>query len=255
MPGMMFVVVIALVIAMAVIGHAQAQKRRKALEAWAAAHGLEFSPDKMWGVDARFPGFEALRRGDNRYAHNLLSGRRNGAEFLAFDYHYETHSRDSKGRRQTHHHHFSAVILGAQVPLQPLTIRPEGFFDRVGAFFGYEDINFESAEFSRKFHVSAPDRRWAYDVLHARAIEFLLASPAYSIDMEPAHVLAWRGATFPPAEFETAARVVEGLLARLPEYVKQRQLAAPPPIPGSTSATGSRATPAPPPLPPPAPLA
>jgi len=252
-PGMMFVVVIVVVIVMAVIGHAQAQKRRKDLAAWAAARGLEFSPDRMGGVDDRFPGFEALRRGDNRYAHNILSGRRNGAEFYAFDYHYETHSRDSKGRRRTNHHHFSAVILGAPVPLQSLAIRPEGFFDRVGAFFGYEDINFESAEFSRKFHVSAPDRRWAYDVLHARAIEFLLASPFYTIDMEPTHVLALRNAVFPPDEFETAARVVEGLLERLPDYVKQRQIAAPPPIPG-VAADDTPATP-PPPLPPPVPLA
>jgi len=252
-PGMMIVVVIVLVIVMAVIGHAQAQKRRKDLAAWAAAHGLGFSPDKVWGVDDRFPGFEALRRGDNRYAHNILSGHRDGAEFHAFDYHYETHSRDSKGHRHTHHHHFSAVILGAPVPLQPLAIRPEGFFDRVGAFFGYEDINFESAEFSRRFHVSAPDRRWAYDVLHARTIEFLLASPAYTIDMEPSHVLAWRNAVFPPDEFETAARVVEGLLARLPDYVRQRQIATPPPIPGTTAA-GAPA-PAPPPLPPPIPWA
>ncbi len=252
MPGLMFGIVIVLFIVFAVIGHAQAQKRRKDLAAWAAANGLDFAPDKVWGVDDRFPGFETLRRGDNRYAHNILSGRRGGAEFYAFDYHYETHSRDSKGRRHTHHHHFSAVILGGTVPLQPLTLRPEGFFDRVGSFFGYEDINFESAEFSRRFHVSAPDRRWAYDVLHARAIEFLLASPAYSIDMEPTHVLAWRSATFPPDEFETAARVLEGLLARLPEYVKQRQR-APPPLPGGTPEDAPSARP--PPLPPPIPLA
>ena len=72
MPGLFLIAVVVLVIVMAVIGHAQAQKRRKDLAAWAAAHGLEFSPEKMGGVDVRFPGFEALRRGDNRYAHNIL---------------------------------------------------------------------------------------------------------------------------------------------------------------------------------------
>ena len=240
MPGLMFVVVIGIIIAVVVIGQIQAQKRRKALAEWAAAHGLSFSPDKAWGVDAQFPGFETLRKGDNRYAYNILSGRRADRDFYGFDYHYETHSTDSKGRRQTHHHHFSGVILGSAIPLKSLTIRPEGFFDRIGAFFGYEDINFESAEFSRKFHVTAPDRRWAYDVLHARAIEFLLAFPVYSIDMEPTHVLAWRNSTFAPEQFDEAARAIEGLLDRLPEYVRQARLASPDAVPP---------LPAPPPLP------
>lgn len=223
MEGLWIAVVLGFIAVMAILGHVQAQKRRKELAAWAAAHGLAFAPDKVWGVDSRFPGFEALGKGENRYAHNVLSGRRDGAEFYAFDYHYETHSTDSKGRRRTNHHHFSAVIRGAPMPLQPLTIRPEGLFDRIGAFFGYEDIDFESAEFSRKFHVSAPDRRWAYDVLHARAIEFLLASPFYSIDMEPAHAMAWRSSRFSPAQFGEAAQLVEGLLARIPDYAKRHR--------------------------------
>lgn len=251
MPGLWIAVVLGFVAAMAILGHVQAQKRRKELEAWAVARGLSFAPGKIRGVDDRFPGFEALRKGENRYAHNVIGGRRDGAEFYAFDYHYETHSHDSKGRRQTHHHHFSAVILGAPMPLQPMTIRPEGFFDRVGAFFGYEDINFESAEFSRKFHVSAPERRWAYDVLHARAIEFLLASPVYSIDMEPSHAMAWRTSRFSPVQFGEAAQLVEGLLARIPDYVKQKQLAPPVSVPGLPStATPSDPPPLPPPVPP-----
>lgn len=251
MSGIWIVFVIGFIAAMAILGHIQAQKRRKELEAWAVAQGLSFTPDKVRDVDSRFPGFEALAKGENRYAHNVMAGLRGGAEFQTFDYHYETHSHDSKGRRQTHHHFFSVVILGAPVPLQPLTIRPEGFFDRIGAFFGYEDINFESAEFSRKFHVSAPDRRWAYDVLHARAIEFLLASPAYSIDMEPAHAMAWRTSRFSLEQFGEAAGLVEGLLARIPDYVKQAQLGptAPPPLPELLVAAPARAV-VPPPLPP-----
>jgi hypothetical protein len=142
---------------------------------------------------------------------------------LAFDYHYETHSTDSKGQRQTHHHHFSAVIVGSDVPLKPLLIRPEGFFDRVKGFFGFEDINFESAEFSRKFFVAAPDRKWAYDVLHQRAMEFLLVSPVFSLRFDTQCVIAWRSATFEPAEFTQALTLVRGLLEQIPDFVVKEQ--------------------------------
>ena len=196
------------------------EKRKAALAAWAAGAGLRFDPQRRAGFDAQYPGFPCLRQGDHRYAYNVADGVWRGRGICAFDYHYETHSTDSKGRRQTHHHHFSAVILDSAVPLRPLAIRPENVFDKVASFLGFDDINFESAEFSRRFHVSSPDRRWAYDVLHARSIEFLLAAPVFSIQFDAGRAIAWRTARFAPADVEAAAGTIAGLLDRLPEYVK-----------------------------------
>jgi hypothetical protein len=145
---------------------------------------------------------------------------------LGFDYHYETHSTDSKGRRQTHHHYFSAVIVNSKIPLKPLMIRPEGVFDKLKDFFGYNDIDFESAEFSKKFHVSAKDERWAYDVLHARAIEFLMGRTRYSIEFDRHHIIAWMGGrVFAAESFEDSANVVIGLLELLPDHVVQQKIA------------------------------
>jgi hypothetical protein len=53
-------------------------------------------------------------------------------------------------------------------------MRSESLFDRVASWVGYEDINFESDEFSRRYHVACDDRRFAYDILHARLIDYLL---------------------------------------------------------------------------------
>lgn len=238
-----FILFAVFVVIMIVVGLVQKAKRRKELEAWSAARGLHFAPDASYGWDARFPNYGCLRQGDNRYAYNVITGAWGARGFTGFDYHYETHSTDSKGHRETHHHYFSAVILDAELPLQPLQIRPEGFFDRIGAFFGYEDINFESAEFSRTFHVTAGDRRWAYDVLHVRAMEFLLAAPRFSLEFDVANVIAWRGGTFRPDDFDAAAGVIAGLLDQLPDYVKRQQAG----LPGGA--------PLPPPLPPPPPPA
>ncbi len=216
---------ILLVATVAVYAIWQAQARRQALAAWAAQQGLAFAPDKVGGVDSRYPSFACLREGSNRYAYNVASGTWHARSLLAFDYHYETHSTNSKGESETSDWYFSAVVVGSAVPLKPLLIRPEGFFDKVKSLFGFEDINFESAEFSRKFFVAAPDRKWAYDVLHQRAMEFLLGSPAFSLAFDAQSVIAWRQSLFQPEEFMQALTVVHGLLDQLPEYVIKEQMA------------------------------
>lgn len=220
----LFVAVGILFVVLAIYGSYASKKRREELSAWAASKALRFSPDRQRGLDDRYPQFPCLRQGSNRYAYNCMSGDWGGRGFLAFDYHYETHSTDSKGRQQTHHHHFSVVILDSKVPLKPLLIRPEGFFDKVKEFFGADDIDFESAEFSRKFFVKAPDRRWAYDVIHARTMEFLLGFPQFRVEFSPTCVIANRANCFRPEEFQHAAEVIAGLLDRLPEYLVRQQM-------------------------------
>jgi hypothetical protein len=199
------------------------RQRRKELAAWAEAHALEFTPADRDGLDERFPLFTCLWQGDNRYGYNMMEGNWNGRTMLAFDYHYETHSYDAKGRRTTQHHQFSAVVLQSTAPLKGLLVRPEAVADKLAAALGFEDIDFESAEFSRAFYVKAEDRRWAYDVIHARTMEFLLSMPRFSFQMAGEHLIAYRNAAFSALEFEQAAEVARGLLDRLPEYLVREQ--------------------------------
>jgi len=220
--GLIVALVILLVVGFMVYGYLASEKRKKELSAWAAAKGFSFTPAKDRGLDGRFPNYGCLHQGSRRYGFNIIEGTWQSHTFLGFDYHYETYSTDSKGHRQTHHHHFSAVILSSALPLKPLFLRAEGFFDRVKSFFGYDDIDFESAEFSKAFYVSAKDKRWAYDVLHARAIELLLDSPRFSIQFDHDTLIAFRGNRFSPQDFESAATVLNGLLDQLPDYVVQQ---------------------------------
>ena len=98
------------------------------------------------------------------------------------------------------------------------------FFDRITEFFGLDDIDFESAEFSRKFFVKAKDKRWAYDVIHTRTMQFLLDMPQFTMQFDPLHAIAHRSSKFKTGEFEAAAEVIVGILDRLPDYlVKQMQ--------------------------------
>ena len=200
-----------------------ARKRREELSRLAKSRGLHFDPGRNYGYDAEFPGFSCLQRGSRRYAYNILSGEWDDRQFLGFDYHYATHSTDSKGRRKTHHHHFSAVILGSDVPLEPLFLRPEGFFDKLKEFVGFDDIDFESTEFSKAFYVKAADRKWAFDVIHQRTMEFLLASPRFHMEFGERWVIAHDRSRFSVEEFSRATDVIRGVLDRLPDYIKKQQ--------------------------------
>lgn len=221
---LIFVGFIALMIVVIVLGARQAKQRREALAGWAAARGMTFQPDKDRRFEMQHPEFQALQRGSDRYAFNITRGRFDGRDLIAFDYHYETTSRDKDGKTQTHNHYFSAVILEAELPLKELYIRPEGLFDGVKSFFGYNDLDFESAEFSRRYHVTAPDRQWAYDVLHARVIEYLLRQPPHAIVFGHRRVLVMRpGRRLDVPGFMIAVEIGDTLLDSLPDYVRERQ--------------------------------
>lgn len=176
--------VVAVIVVGAILGHLSAKKRREAMFALAHRLGLRFDQSKDRDLARRFQFLDKLRQGSNRYAFNILSGQYQDHDVTAFDYHYETHSSDSKGRRQTHHHHFSFFILRLPASFPELTIGPEGFFSKIAQAVGYDDIDFESHEFSRKFCVRSRDKKFAYDVCNAQMIEFLLANTDLTMEME-----------------------------------------------------------------------
>lgn len=161
-----------------------AKQRREAMETMARSLGLNFFPDKDWSFDERYPFLGKLCQGDNRYAFNILDGDYHGYPVQAFDYHYETSSTDSKGNRTTTSHHFSFFVLrlGRQFP--ELVICREGWTSKIAQFLGYDDIDFESAEFSRRFLVRSPDKRFAYDVCNGQMIEHLLKHPDLNIEID-----------------------------------------------------------------------
>lgn len=223
MPIFLFLIIIAAIaaaIGFAIWNSRMKDKRRKELAGWAQANGLKFLPDKDHSVWMRYQPFKCLQRGEDRYAYNIMLGTAGQRVTCGFDYHYETHSTNSKGQRQTHHHYLSALVVDAGLPLKPLFIRPEGLLDKVTEFVGIDDIDFESAEFSQKFFVKSPDRRWAYDVLHQKTMELMLAYPRFHIDFQGSQVMAYYdNKTFTLGEFGSALKVVTGILDYLPESV------------------------------------
>lgn len=178
------IIIAALIIGGAIYSAYLAKKRREAMAALAGSLQLNYSADRDHEIASRFSFLDKLAQGSNRYAYNTISGEYRGHSIMVFDYHYETHSTDSKGRRKTHHHYFSFFILRMNLSFPELVISKEGFFSKVAQFFGYDDIDFESAEFSRKFVVRCPDKKFAYDICNAQMIEYLLDNQDLQVEIE-----------------------------------------------------------------------
>jgi hypothetical protein len=200
--GLLAIGVIAWIVVKAAI---EAEKRRTQriaqMQAFANAKGLTFSPLKDSSHDEEYAHFEIFQRGFARSAYNTISGRLELIDAVvgvnAGDFTYKTRetytTTDSKGRTSTRTrivtHHFSYFIMELPYIRMPdLLIRREGIFDKIASVFGKNDIDFESAEFSRKYYVKCDSRKFAYDIIHPRMMEFLLETKPGLVDIENARL-------------------------------------------------------------------
>jgi len=180
---------------------ARAAARLAAMQVLAARHGLSFRAFEDSTHDEEFWHFELFQRGFDRYAYNSISGEIGlelgdwvGAGKVDMgDFKYKTRetttTTDSKGRTTTRtrivNHSFSYFILGLPFETMPgMVIRREHLFDKLASMFGKDDIDFESSEFSRKYFVKSASRKFAYDVVNQRMIEFLLETEPGLVDIE-----------------------------------------------------------------------
>ena len=218
-PEVMIVLIVGLLIVGGIISAINRRKRREAMTALATRLGLTFNPDRDRSLAGQYRFLNKLRSGSNRYAFNVLSGSYQNHNITAFDFHYETHSSNSKGGRQTHHHYFSFFILHLPVPCPELTIGPEGFFSKIAQAVGYDDIDFESHEFSRQFCVRSKDKKFAYDVCHARMIEYLLANNDLVLEIENQALALYFSRRLKPELIEPNLSRLIQVRNLLPEYL------------------------------------
>jgi hypothetical protein len=160
----------------AILGATANSQRREALAAWAHSHSWSFDPGDDDIHDAEFPQFDIFQRGSRRHGLNTTRGVATicGRPFpiKCGDYQYTV----SNGKSSTTHT-FSYLILTLPFPNVPgLDIRRENLLDRLAGALGFQDINFESEEFSRRFFVKCSERKFAYDVITPKMMDFLLQS-------------------------------------------------------------------------------
>ena len=210
-------------LAVAILSVISERKRRAALSALSGTLGMRYSFYDPFAVETHFSYMSLFRLGGDRYAFNVISGEYRTGRLLCFDYHYETHSTDSKGHRRTTHHYNSCVLAPVDAAFRPLLIRPENILDKLAAVVGLDDIDFESAEFSRRFYVKGSDKKFAYDIVHPRAMELLLlhAGEGYTFELRSEALLIHRQGKWDPERVRAALDLTVEFVDLIPEYVWQ----------------------------------
>ncbi|MDP6929212.1 MAG: hypothetical protein QF412_05875 [Planctomycetota bacterium] len=210
---------IAVVIGIFVIAWKLEQKRREKWTAWAKQNGWSYDHRKDREVSRRLAFLDKLNQGSNRYAMHRLQGEWKNRPAEAFTFHYETHSTDSKGRRKTHHHHVGVVLLRIEKVFPELTIAPEGFLSKIAQAVGYDDIDFESIEFSKKFVVRSEDKKFAYDFCHTRMMEYLLQNPRTTLELDRDILAIYDGNRLEPEEIEPYLDQLHTIREWMPDYL------------------------------------
>ena len=218
-------IVIAIFVIIAIFGYQQAKQRREALAGLAGQLGWQFDPSNDSSHDDEYAQFEIFRRGDRRQAYNTLWGslviNARNCPAKAGDFTYKVASRSGKNRRTTTYH-FSYLVVQLPFSHAPeLLIRAEGLFDRLAGAFGFDDIDFESSEFSRAFHVKSSDKKFAYDVCHPRMMEFLMTTRPPMIDIERGQCCLSDGrGCWSPEQFQAHITWLHEFFEKWPDYLK-----------------------------------
>lgn len=215
MPIFLFIAFGALALILGYFGYLANQKRREEMAKLAAECGLQFSLHDPFDLPNYLSGIGAFSRGSSRRASNVLHGEWRGRRVIAFDYQYTTGS--GKNR---HTHHLSACLQPVGLRLPNLIIRPETLLDKMGAVVGFDDIDFESDEFSREFCVKSADRKFAYDVCHPQMMSWLLANGrGWSAELIDSSLVLTTGRRWSPSEFRSALYFSARFFEIIPEHV------------------------------------
>ena len=191
--------------------------RRQAFAALAQARGWSYAErDDRW--TERFSG-PPFGTGTNRRARNVLTGRLGDRPLVAFDYSYVTSSTDANGNRQNRTHRYAVCGLSLPTFLPELTVSPENVLTRIAGALGFDDVEFESEEFNRRFRVRAEDRKCASDILTPRTLQLLLAAEPLAWRVSGSDVVAWDGGFASPDQVVSRLELLSAVLDGVPSFV------------------------------------
>jgi hypothetical protein len=185
----------------------------------AARFGLRFDPGQNYSLADDYSFLHFLALGENRYAFNVLSGRFRQSEVLAFDYHYDTSANDTDNDLAGAHHYLTTAMALVPAYFSELRIVPEGLLSKIVEAMRREDIEFESAEFSRAFRVWSRDKRFAYDFCNPEVIEYLLENRDLNLHIQNCTLALVPDTQWSAQQVEYNLERLNEIRSRLPEYL------------------------------------
>ena len=224
------VLVIAGVIIAVIASYRAEQRRIQALRDLAAARSLNFHQDDPFNLPEVYAATSFCSEGHDKKASNVIEGRVGDCMVRWFDYEYtitvtRTQVLPGGGSRTVEEdetNYKSGCATHTALRLKRLFVRHETFLDRAAALVGFSGIELDSAEFNKRFHVACDDKKFAYDVLHQKAMEFLLERPNLTIESNGDFFLFTLGdEQLNPQQAASLIDAATGFCALLPRYLKE----------------------------------
>ena len=214
-----FVVVGVLVLGSYLVSQHLYRKRVAELTSWAQANGWIYA-ERADELADRFVGVP-FGQGFGRTVRHQLSTTIGGRPVVAFEYSYKERRGSGKDRR-TVTYTFELVATTTPAARPTLQVTHEHFGTRILDAVGLDDLQLESEEFNREFRISTDDEKFAYDVLHPRTMEWMLADPRareLAFRFERSDILTWESGRLNPQRAAWAASYLLDLVDRVPEFV------------------------------------
>jgi hypothetical protein len=166
-----------------------AQQRREGFMQAAEEMGLTFFPDGSPDLLSHLGDFKLFNQGRSRKMRNLIQGDSGEVQIAIFDYQFTTGS-----GKQSHTHLQSVVALqSGQLNCPDFTMRPEGFFDKIGGALGFQDIDFESHPvFSNNFVLQSSNEPAIRRYFTPELLEFFESKPGISVEAQLGKMFFYR---------------------------------------------------------------
>ncbi|MEO6957601.1 MAG: DUF3137 domain-containing protein [Antricoccus sp.] len=188
------------------------QKRRERISRFAASRGLTYEQrNDAW---TRMDWGSPFGEGSSRKASNVLTGHLKGRPVVTFDYQFTTGSGDD----QTTHNY---VITAAQIPraFPKLVVDPESASGRMARRLGFKDIELESETFNKQYKIKCDNRKFAYDVLHPRFMEWMLQTNSAGFTIAGPYVVIARYGALTESALDNDFAYISTVIDHMPNFV------------------------------------
>ena len=156
----------------------------------------------------------------------VVRGDNDGLPLEAFIHRWKTQrtetDTDSEGRTRTRTvtENHSEILMAVNLPFSLPTLSFEGGW-------GGQKVRFESEEFNGRFTVRTSEPKFAYDVIHPRTMEWLMADPPPGFKIE-GQVMRFSVSKHDTEIIGSCADFAHAFFARVPSFVwKDRQITPP----------------------------
>jgi len=189
LPFVIILAAVGLVGTLLALNAKQERERTEQLGQLALTMGFTFEPALDLEVLKGFGDLPVYGHGHSKKVSNVMTGQAGERDVKLFDYRYTTGS----GKNSHTWNQSVALFPRAGEGLPDLLLAPENIFHKIGAVFGYQDIDFDtSPDFSSHYLLRGPDETAIRSVFSADALTFFAAQRGWHVEIAAGNLGIYR---------------------------------------------------------------